>query len=455
MKKIFLFLFITSIILSACGAGTPTATEESAAHITKTPRVESTPRTTTNIKVSEAALQGLEISVWHPWYGVESSLFDSLVKEFNQTNEWGIKVSAESQVNFTNVYENVTASLPTARKPDLVIALPEHALEWDADGVVTNLTPYVEDSLYGMDTSDIPAVFWNQDQLGERRIGVPAQRNARFLLWNKTWAKEIGFSSPPAAADDFSRQACGAQQAMLKDQLPQNDFKGGWLVNTEPMTAYAWMLAFEGGVLEGSSYRFLTPKNIEAFRFLRELSEKTCAWQEINADPILSFANREALFITASMEDLPGLARAFATANSTDKWSVIAFPGANDDALIIYGSSYIILDSSEAEKFAAWLFVRWLLEKEQDARFVEATHLFPIRTSTIELLGDYTKTHPQWAQAVDLLSLGEMQPQLASWRQVKTMIGDGFTHMYRVNVPSGQVPAILAEMESIARELEK
>jgi hypothetical protein len=84
---------------------------------------------------------------------------------------------------------------------------------------------------------------------------------------------------------------------------------------------------------------------------------------------------------------------------------------------------------------------------------VEATHLFPIRASSVDLLSDYEKTHPQWAQAIQLLPQGEIQPQLASWRQVKTVIGDGFTHMYRVNVPSGQVPAILAQMESIASSL--
>ena len=161
------------------------------------------------------------------------------------------------------------------------------------------------------------------------------------------------------------------------------------------------------------------------------------------------------MFITASLEDLPDVARAFASAKNTDTWKVISFPGANEDALVVYGSSYVILKSTDEKQLAAWLFVRWLLDNEQDARWVEATHLFPIRTSTVDLLGDYEKTHPQWAQAIKLLPQGEIQPQLASWRQVKIMLGDGFTHMYRVNVPSGQVPAILAQMESIARDLEK
>jgi len=464
MKKILSLLFIASIVLSACSPtseatsmpeSSVSTTTSAAQATTKTPKPVSTRGPATSLGVSEEALKGVEVKVWHPWYGVESSLFGNLVTDFNENNEWGIRVIAESQVNFTNLYENTTASLPTTDKPDMVIALPEHALDWDTNGVIVDLAPYAQDPAYGIDSSDIPNVFWNQDSYGGKRFAIPAQRTARFLLWNETWAGEIGFNSPPDAPSDFEQQACRAQQAMLKDAVPQNDFMGGWYADTEPMTAYAWLLAFEGGVLDGSreAYRFLTPNNIEALKFLRELSENLCAWQTAGTDPFKAFANREAMFVTTSLEDLPEVARAFAAAKSTDEWRVISFPGANEDALVVYGSSYVILKSTPQEQLAAWLFIKWMLENEQDARMVEATHLFPIRTSSVDLLGDYEKTHPQWAQAIQLLPQGEIQPQLASWRQVKTVIGDGFTHMYRVSVPSGQVPAILAQMESIASGL--
>jgi multiple sugar transport system substrate-binding protein len=462
MKKIISLFFIASIVLSACGSSGSTATNAAGPSstsatqaVTKTPKPVPTKGPVSSLGVSEAALKGVEVKVWYPWYGVEASLFESLVKEFNEKNEWGIKVSAASQTNFSNLYDNTTASLPTVDKPDMVIALSEHALEWDADGVVVDLMPYVQDPLYGLDTSDIPKVFWNQDYIDEKRLGIPAQRTARFLLWNKTWAKELGFSAPPDMPDDFKQQSCRAQKSMAKDATPQNDFMGGWYIDTEPMTAYAWLLAFEGGVLDGSSYRFLTPNNIEALRFLRGLSETTCAWQVTGTDPLKAFANREAILVTASLDNLPDAARDFASAKNTDEWEVISFPGTNEDTLVVYGSSYVALKSTDEKQLAAWLFIRWMLEKEQDARLVEATHLYPIRTSTIDLLKDYEKTHPQWVQAIQLLPQGEIQPQLASWREVKIMIGDGFTHMYRVNTPSGQVPAILAQMETIATGLEK
>ena len=460
MKKIIPFFIIASILLSACGTGEATPVEgvvESTAGVPETESVqtaETTPEATTQLEVNEEALNGLEITVWTPWYGVEQSLFETFVKEFNTSNEWGIQVAAQSQSNFTNLYEATTASLPTEGKPDLVIALPEHAQEWFGEGVSSDMTEYVNDPLYGIDEDDIPYAIWNQDLTGSVRVAIPAQRTAQVLLWNQTWAEELKIKSQPELTEDFRQQACRAHDSMKKDEFAENDSMGGWLVNTEPMTVYSWLLAFNGGVLEGSDYRFLTPENIDSFKFLRELAEANCSWQGAS-DPIQSFAKREALFITVNLSDLPNVTRGFASTENRDEWAVLPFPNDDGGTIAVYGSSYVILKSTAEEELAAWLFARWLLENEQDARWVEATHNFPLRDSTLSLLGDYELNHPQWRQAVDLLPRGVLQPQLSSWRNIKIMLGDGFDHMYRVNVSSGQVAAILAQMESTAKELSK
>jgi ABC-type glycerol-3-phosphate transport system substrate-binding protein len=455
MKNLLTLLFITSILISACGGvSTPGAEEPSATEsVEKTPAVAPAVETASRLNVEKEALNGLEITVWTPWYDVEQSLFESFVRQFNEENEWGIVVNVQSQVTFAGLYESTTASLPRSEKPDLVIALPEHAQGWYADGVVTDLAEYVNDPLYGMDASDIPDVFWNQDMAGDARVGVPAQRTAQFLLWNETWAQELGFDSAPQTTEEFREQACGANGSLLTDDSAQNDALGGWLVDTEPMTAYSWMLAFDGGVLEEGNYRFLAPNNVNAFKYLRTLSEENCSWQGAAEGPFTPFTERKALFITVGLGDLPAAARAFANASSADKWTVIPFPSEDGGVLAVYGSSYVVMKTTDAEQLAAWLFVRWLLEKEQDARWVEVTHLFPLRTSTVDLLGEYEKTRPQWKQAVELISFGEVQPQLGSWRTVKVMLGDGFRHMYRVNISSGQVPAILAQMDLMAKDV--
>jgi hypothetical protein len=49
-----------------------------------------------------------------------------------------------------------------------------------------------------------------------------------------------------------------------------------------------------------------------------------------------------------------------------------------------------------------------------------------------------------------------MQPQLASWRTVKVMLGDAFSDMFRrTDLTSGQVAKVLQQMQDTARELNK
>jgi len=60
---------------------------------------------------------------------------------------------------------------------------------------------------------------------------------------------------------------------------------------------------------------------------------------------------------------------------------------------------------------------------------------------------------------VKLLPNGRITPQLASWRLVRVMLGDGFVDMFDTirhpDLTDGQVPVILKQMDEIATELNK
>jgi len=454
-----LFLFT----LAACQPAPVHLTETPSAQVTLPPQATVTPQPATQTAVADVVLpRGTTIQIWHPWFGIEANLFQSQVDEFNQTNQWGIVVQTTSQSDYNELFQNVSASLPTADHPQLVIGLPEYALLWNTNDNVVDLTNYVNDPKYGLsdgDIKDIPSVFWDQDEVGGQRLGIPAERSARFLLYDASWARELGFDSAPATADDFRLQACAAHASMLKDQDRSNDGMGGWLVDTQVMTALSWLRAFGGGAVEGNDYRFLTPNNLSALTFIKQLYDDGCSWKPADPSTVYdSFANRKALFSTAGLEELSDQSRAFAAASNSDEWTVLAFPGSGQNAqsrLIVYGSSYIVLKSTPAQQLASWLFVRWMLSPENQAKWVEALGLFPLRTSSMPLLKDYINSHPQWTAAVALLSNAEIQPQLASWRIVRVMLGDGFNDIFSSNIPAGRVASTLAQMDSIVRDLSK
>jgi multiple sugar transport system substrate-binding protein/sn-glycerol 3-phosphate transport system substrate-binding protein len=454
--SLLLFIFVFSACQPSSTPDIPTSTSEPGA--TSVPTATHTPVAQSRLGVPVDALNGLTVDVWHAWYGAPSSLFETQVEEFNASNPWGILVQVAGFQNYTELYEQAGAAVHGPDRPDVVVGLPEYAVEWHAQEAVLDLNPYVSDPVHGLsgaEIADFPSVFWEQDQVGDVRLGMPAQRTARFLLYNQTWASELGFERPPANSNEFREQACKANQFMRSDADPQNDGRGGWLIDTHPITNLSWLLAFGGGAQESNSFRFLTPENIEAARFVKGLSEEGCAWKTQNIEPLTRFVDRSSLFATASLEDLPDLARTFASAGSSDKWTVLAFPGTESSALVVYGSSYILFTSDDPDQLAAWLFVRWLLSPENQADWVNSAGLFPLQASTMGLLADYTAGHSQWAQAVNLLPQGRTTPQLAAWRTVRVALGDGFNFMFRVDTPVGQVPAILVQLDAIVTDLNK
>jgi multiple sugar transport system substrate-binding protein len=449
---------ISLLLLVAVAACQPAAPQPRViASIAAEPRPTGTAQPRLHPVIPEKSLKGVGIQIWHPFFGVEASLLESQVAEFNKENDWGITIRASGKMSFTEQYSALAVVLPGTEAPQLVIALPEEALSWDARGYVIDLTDYVGDPVYGLsaeDQSDFPPAFWRQDVIAGRRLGVPAQRSANFVIYNQSWARQLGFKDAPQTEVEFREQACAAHEALALDDNPANDGKGGWLVDTNAMTFLSWMMAFGGGALEGSGYRFLSPRNLEAAAFVKQLYDDACAWMPQDGDLQTSaFAGRKALFATAGLGELPEFRRAMAAAENADAWTVMSFPGPKQTGLAAYGSSFVVLKSTPEEQLASWLFIRWLLSAQNQRKWVEATGLFPLRSSVRGLVGEYARSHPQWAAAVEYIPEAQTQPQLASWRQIRTMLGDGFDAMFRSNTPAGRVAEILAIMDRTASDL--
>lgn len=464
LQRLLALFLLFSFLLSSCAPPTPLVptTQTPPADATEKPSAAATPtQAVSRLNVEAEALRGAQITVWHPWFGAEASLFESQVAQFNTVNEWGIVVRAEGKFNYGELFAQTDAALESSTEPNMVIALPEHAVGWR--GKVVDLNAYVRDPDYGMtalEMSEFPTVIWMQDEVDGVRLGMPAQRTGRFLLYNQSWARELGFLSAPDTSPEFEEQACAANKALAGDADPNNDALGGWLIDTHAMTPLGWMSAFGGGVTEEDGYRFLAEGNIEAFKFLKVLQQKGCAWVASTATPAPDrFAGRQALFATASLEDFVDYSRAFGALGGRDEWVVLPFPGPEQTAFVVYGSSFVVFESDNVTQLASWLFIRWMLGAENQVRWVLSTGLFPLRASTVDLLADYSATHPQWTQAVKLLPSGGMTPKLASWRSVRVMLSDGFSNMFDTirnpNLTDGQVSVVLKQMEETANDLNK
>ena len=465
-------ILLAWLILSGCTLVSPTPTATSVQPVvngTTTPSPSpspiSSPTQPAPIGVNSAALQGVSIQVWDAFApGKDPSsgaaqVFASQVALFNHVNQWGISVKPTNFADYPSLFDAMNNAIGSGSgSPDLVAALPEQALTWNISHSVVDLTPYMNDLTWGLAgdaIADFPSVFWSQEKINGVQLGVPAQRSAHFLFYNKTWAQELGFTTPPQTAAEFQQQACAANASLIKDTDPQNDGYGGWIVDTSWQTTYSWLLAFGGGVADGTSYGFRTDPNRAALQFIKGLYDHHCAWLSTEPTPFDSFALHSALFVSGDLAEVPLAAESMSRLKNKDEWTLIPFPGTTGRVLVAYGPSYTVLRSTPVKQLAAWLFARWLLSAQNQAQWVESTGLFPLRDSVLPQIGPFRDASPQWETAVSDLSLLQGVPQLASWRQVRYVLEDGAKVIFQVNTPLDQIAAALINMDSMAQELNK
>jgi hypothetical protein len=73
----------------------------------------------------------------------------------------------------------------------------------------------------------------------------------------------------------------------------------------------------------------------------------------------------------------------------------------------------------------------------------------------MNLFNSYAASHPQWAQAVALLDLADLQPKMASWRTVKYTLADGLYSIFRLDIPASDVPSVLEQIQTTAEDLDQ
>lgn len=443
-----LLLLLGLFLLAACQTGTLTVSPipEIATPTSITPTDSPTPPPTSAIPVTPDSLQGLFIELWHPWEGALGHLIENQASTFNASNPWGIQVRVRAFNGLAELHATLRESLKGTGRPDVAILLSEQAAQWTERESLVNLNLYINDSVYGLRQEEIADFYpplWAQDAHGLQHWGMPAQRSARLMLYNQSWAQELGFFTPPTTPDEFREQACAAARA-------GGNGHGGWYLDTHPMTALSWIYAFDGDILEGNGYRFLQPANLSAFTFLKALFEDGCAWRDPQITPIQAFSTRQALFVTLGAESLPQVARAFAAQANPDRWRVIGFPGSAP--FVAYGTSYVLFKTTDANQLAGWFFIRWMLRSENQAAMVRSSGFLPLTRMARQSLTDYAAEHPAWDEAVNLLESARPAPTLPSWEKTKWMLGDGFEEIFRLGLESGQIPLILAELDRAVRE---
>lgn len=477
VKKILLIWLSLCLGLVGCSNRLPTAPTQAVAATplpgrTAQPTASPTPQpspspspTPSSLGLGPEAARGQIIQLWHPWVGAEAQEIQALVEAFNLSNEWKIVVVATAQAGFDETQAQMQAALAQGgQPPTLAVGFLHQALQWQATRPLVDWNAYIQDPTWGwpaQEQADFYPVFWNAEAADGKQLGLPVLRSAQVLYYNRTWARELEFFTPPVQPQQFADQACASAEALRHDETADNDALGGLITSSNYAAALGWIYSFGGQVYQAdppdgeSPYHFNTPAVQEAFGFLRDLRDGQCAWLDESGSPEYAFASRQGLFAVGSVMGIPYQAEWMQQAGRGDEWTVIPFPSPASGGAVItaYGPSLYLLPSSPEQQLAAWLFARWLLAPPQHARLVRASGSFPLRQAELGELQAYRQQYPAYEAALALLPSARPEPSGPAWETVRWALSDASTQLFRPYFSLDQLPRMLEYLDTTAAAL--
>ncbi|MEA3327491.1 MAG: extracellular solute-binding protein [Chloroflexota bacterium] len=464
-------LIMTTIFLSACNTATPTAstTPPEYAEVTLTPRPETTPtedtiptvdvtptqQISTALMVDPEDLEGISIRFMHPWSGESALALEEIATQFSLTNPWGIWVDVQSQGSENLLVETLQSDLESGDLPGLIAVHPYALSDLEDDYHPVLLTDYINSPEWGIEPdaqADIPSAFLAQFTLEGNLTALPIAPQAAVLFYNQTWAEELEISSLPEDARAFRQQSCDATYANQADNNVENDGTGGWLINRDPEVLASWYRAFGGQLPINDPPNFNDEASREAFGYLKGVYDEGCIWIGRQSEPYFYFANRYTLMYAGSLNQIPKQMGWMSVAENEDEWKAIGFPGPDGRVVLVDSPGLMVSADTPENQMAAWLFARYLLEPDVQAKLVQRLFSIPVRSSALAFLEDFERDYPQWAQTVEMMDAMEVLPISDGWGIAQWVLQDAFERVLRSE--ANQIPNILEELGRLINELE-
>jgi multiple sugar transport system substrate-binding protein len=398
---------------------------------------------------------GAEVNYWYEQSGKREEDLKALINEFNETNEWGITVKGQYQGRYNDVYNRMVTAIAGGNLPDLVVAYQNQAAAYQVSDALADINPYVKDPKWGIgdDIKDYFEGFLNQDinaQFGGMRLGFPPNRSLEIMYFNRDWLKQIGFAEPPKNWDQFYET--------IKKATDPGAGKYGYAIRTDASNVYAMIISRGGEIAkkDGSGYRFDTKEMKDSMKFMKKVYDNGYGKKIAEAyGEQTDFSNRIVLFTMGSTAGLLYYERAIKGSEKGEfNWSVAAIPHTTGKPVLnVYGASVSIPKTTPEKQLAAWLFIKWLTQPEQQARWVKVSNYFPVRKSTAESLGSYFAKNPKFRDAFKLLKTADLkaEPPFAGYDEVR----DAVSAAFNATLDGADIDQTVRQLEQEANRIHK
>jgi multiple sugar transport system substrate-binding protein len=321
--------------------------------------------------------------------------------------------------------------------------------EYMRGNAVVNLDDYVKDPTLGYSKEGLDDIFpaylegLRFPQYGNQLLSFPFTKSLVVMYVNEEVLQRANVKLPPNGAwtwPDFAQAvqaASRADRSLIVDQEignvtdPSRLRTYGWANYPSASTINAWAYSRGGSMLtaDNKQVRFNEPPYLDSFQLTEDTFKRQFAYnppRQPGSD--FDFASNRYAFIHQSSTSRPFLRRVLKD-NGREQlpWRITSVPQKDPGkaATVQYGANIAIFRTTDIKQAAAWLFVKWFTERDQDVQWSITSSYMPIRKSSSEhptLKAYWEKDDPQGKQAFDLAKTARPEPNIRGTEDIRTVI---------------------------------
>ena len=407
-KKIISVILAGTMImgtLAGCGGNKTTETENKTEG--KTEETQQTEGTEEFAMADASEVDGTEISFWHSMGGVNGQAIDTLVKKFNDENEYGITVKAQYQGEYDDSLNKLKSAQIGNMGADLVQVYEIGSRFMIESGWITPMQQMIDADSY--DLSQIEPNLAAYYTIDNQLYSMPFNSSTPIMYYNKEMFEKAGITEIPDSLEGI--EAVG-EKLLNEGGAGQVISLGiyGWFFeqfigkqgleyanNGNGRTEAATAVAFDSN---GAAANILT-----AWKSLYDKGYAPNVGKGGDAGLADFSAGKSAITLgsTASLKQI------LQDVNGKFEVGTAYFPkvkSTDEGGVSIGGASLWALNNNDAKKTrATWEFVKFLISPESQAYWNAQTGYFPVTTAAQEepVFKENVEEYPQFQTAIDQL----------------------------------------------------
>lgn len=391
--------------LAGCGGNKTTETENKTEG--KTEESQQTAGTEEFFMADASEVDGTEISFWHSMGGVNGQAIDTLVKKFNDENEYGITVKAQYQGEYDDSLNKLKSAQIGNMGADLVQVYEIGSRFMIESGWITPMQQMIDADSY--DLSQIEPNLAAYYTIDNQLYSMPFNSSTPIMYYNKEMFEKAGITEIPDSLEGI--EAVG-EKLLNEGGAGQVISLGiyGWFFeqfigkqgleyanNGNGRTEAATAVAFDSN---GAAANILT-----AWKSLYDKGYAPNVGKGGDAGLADFSAGKSAITLgsTASLKQI------LQDVNGKFEVGTAYFPkvkSTDEGGVSIGGASLWALNNNDAKKTrATWEFVKFLISPESQAYWNAQTGYFPVTTAAQEepVFKENVEKYPQFQTAIDQL----------------------------------------------------